>query len=428
MVKKIRDLISSVYLVVYIFWFLFAPPLFSGINSSILLAIFSSAMLFFKYRKETLVICKDKRFKKVSIFMISYILVYLISWLLAITCVDANYYDNGVLNIYSFLLNFGATFICAIYLVVYCSRRKIDNIEIMKYFVYAGVLQLVIALIALVSPEFKQLTLDLMMKETNESLLKSTWITSRRFYGFSNNLLDLFGFGCGIIAILPLFYATLKNKKLFMLWSPILLTLSILNARTGIVIYAIGIIVWLLGFAKNNKINVLRIIIIIPTIILGLFASYRIVDTYSPDTISWVRQDLLSFVDKDVAGTADELYSDNFWTIPKGSDIIIGTGHNISAYSGYKAEGSVYSDVGYINELWKVGIIGLFLYLMINYLMLKISYDEGKGILKSLYIFFGVSIAAFLVKGSLMGYNPGNVIIYTMFIFAIYDKKTAEKK
>ena len=422
MLKKIKELIGKCYLVGYIFWFLFAPPLFPGINPSIILAVFSLSMIVFRYRKEVGRIIKDGRFKKVCIFIISYIIIYLISWALSLRFDNEDVYGNGVINLYSILLNFGVTFICALYLISYCLKRKINRIEIIKYFVYAGALQLAIALNTLVSPEFKQWTLEAMMKETNEALLKSTWLTERRFYGFSNNLLDLFGFGIGILAILPLYYATIKEKKLFALWSPVLLILSILNARTGLVIYAIGIIVWTISLMVNGKLNIAKIFLTIPAIIIGLFASYWIVNAYSPGTIEWIKTDISSFFDDNTIGTASAINSEEFWTFPTGSDLIIGTGHNISAYSEYRVSGDVYSDNGYVNEIWKVGIIGLIIYLVLNFYILRIPFKYEKGIMKSLYVFFGLSIIVFLVKGSLMGYNPGNVIIYTLFLFAVLDR------
>jgi|GEM_PF-4567520 len=419
--------ISKAYLVFYVFCFLFAPPLIPGINFSIILGIFSAVMILLKYGKKLTTLFRSKALKKVSFLIFAYIAVYLISWVISMKTNNADIYENGVINIYSFFLNFVITFICSIYLVFKCDDMNIDKYELIKYFIYAGLIQLGIALVALLSPEFKTFTIDLMRKETNERLLNSTWLVERRFFGLSNNLLDLFGFGTGIIATLPLFYATKTGKKHYLLLSPLLAIVPLLNARSGIVIYLLGIIVWIIGMIISKRLGAMRVIFVTPIIIVLFMAAYNAVSVLSPGTIEWVENDIASFMTSDSnGGTASIIYSNEYWNMPEGSNLLIGAGHNVSAYSSLKVKNIEYTDNGYINELWKVGLIGIIIYFLINLNMLSFCYKEEKDIIiKTLYIFFGMAMIVMLVKCSLMGYNPGNVIIYTMFIasIALNDKR-----
>jgi len=421
--KKI-SFVGKIYLVAYLFLFLFAPPFLRGVNFAIPLGGYSLITLMAKYRKDALLLLFDKKHRKARALIGAYIGVFVFSWGLSCLFGDGDVIGNGLINLYSLFLNFAVTFVCATYLVLYCAKRGVDSVEIIKYIVYAGVVQLVFALVTLIAPGFRQWTIELMMKDTNENLLMSTWVTERRFYGFANNLLDLFGFGVGIIAILPLFYATLRKKRLFILWSPVLLILAILNSRTGIVIYGLGLVCWLVGIMVSKKISIAKLLLTILAIIVGVCGCYFVVNEYSPNTISWIRRDMLSFFDDETSGTATIIKSGDFWSMPKGVDLAFGAGHNISAYSSYKTSDDVHSDNGYVNELWKVGIVGLLIYGLLNYYLLKTISNNNDGRFRTLCVFFGLSMIVFLVKGSLIGYNPGNVIIYTLFLFAINEHAT----
>lgn len=286
-------------------------------------------------------------------------------------------------------------------------------------------MQFVIAMFALVNPAFRSWTLQMMTKDTNAYLMNTPWLLERRFYGLSNNLLDLFGFGMGIIATIALFYASAENKKKILLAVPLLLVVSVLNSRTGILIFVIGVLVWLAGLMIAKKINVAKIIIYTVSSVLVIFLGIQLVAHFSPHTLEWIQNDFKSFIDPDsTVGTATEIYSDDFWALPDGYQILVGSGHNASAYSNYKVEDQVYTDNGYMNEIWKVGIIGLVVYLVLNFFIIRQCYiDDDKVLYKIMYVFFGIAMAVFLVKGSLIGYNPGNVIIYTLFIYSVMQPK-----
>ena len=264
-----------------------------------------------------------------------------------------------------------------------------------------------------------------MTKDTNAYLFESPWILERRFFGFSNNLLDLFGFGFGIISALPLYYSSAKKEYKILLSIPFLLLTCVLNSRTGLLIFAIGVFVWIVELIISKTVRLSMIIK------WGMFFSmmaatcFGIVSMLSPRTIEWISKDFSSFIGDDSSyGTATSIYSERFWTIPDDGRVLVGTGHNVSAYSSSKVDSTIHSDNGYINEIWKAGIIGLLLFVTMNYLIIRHSYCfENDYILKAMFVFFGVSMIVFMVKASLTGYNPGNAIIYSLFIYSFYNDK-----
>lgn len=416
---------AKFWLTIYIFCFLFAPPLIPGINFSFILGGITLCILLIKYPKRLVSFLKKKNFIKVISLLGIYTLLFLFAYFLGSMFKNQDVSDNFLLNLYSIFLNFVITFICGIYLVFKCEDLEITRHELIKFFIYAGLIQFAIAMFALVNPAFREWTIKMMTKETNAGLMSTPWLLERRFYGLSNNLLDLFGFGMGIIAAMTLFYASAEDKKKFLLATPLLLVVSVLNSRTGILIFAIGLIVWFIGLIVLKKIKITKIILYSVSAILVTILGIQLISHFSPHTLDWIQKDFKSFIDPNATdGTATEIYSDNFWALPEGYQVLVGSGHNASAYSSYRVEDQVHTDNGYVNEIWKVGIIGLIVYMLLNFFIIKQSYvNENERLYKIMYIFFGISMVVFLVKGSLVGYNPGNVIIYTLFLYSIAQPK-----
>ena len=426
---------GEIYLVIYMFIFLFAPPFIPKINITFVLALYSLVLIIIKYINKLKILFSKKEFKKILLLLVLYNVLYLASYSINTIIDNANYFSNYVINCYSFVLNFIMTIICAIYFVFKMDELKFNINDFIRVVIEAGLIQLIICICTLINPSFKQWTLDKMMKDSNKKLLSTPWILERRFYGFSNNLLDLFGFGMGIISFLPIVQAELTQKKYLIIFTPLLVIISFLNARTGIVILIIGVLLFIIYKFINKKINLVKILIggIISFIVL--LVVYKLVYTYSYNTISWVINDFLSFTEKsNNTGTADQLFSNTFWTLPDPLKLLFGAGHSVSGYNeniinsktndSLKSSKYIRSDVGYINEIWKVGLIGCFIYLYVHHYMIKcMKSNERRKILRLLFDFFEISILVFMIKGSTMGYNPGNVVIYTMAMLYIYNSK-----
>lgn len=426
---------GEIYLVIYMFFFLFAPPFIPKINITFILALYSFLLIIIKYLKKLKILFSKKEFKKIILLLILYNVLYLFSYSINTIIDNANYFSNYVINCYSFVLNFIMTIICAIYFVFKIDELQFNIIDVIRVIIEAGLIQLILCICSLINPNFKQWTLDKMIKDSNKKLLSTPWILERRFYGFSNNLLDLFGFGMGIIAFLPIVQAELTQKKHLIILTPLLIITSFLNARTGIVILIIGILLYAIYKLINKKINPIKIFIVGIIIFIVLIAMYRLIYTYSYNTISWVINDFLSFTEEsNNIGTADQLFSNTFWTLPEPSKLLFGAGHSVSGYNeniiknitndSINTTKYIRSDVGYINEIWKIGLVGCFIYLYIHHYMIKcMKKNESNKVLRLLFDFFEISILVFMIKGSTMGYNPGNVIIYTMAIIYVYNEK-----
>ena len=109
-----------------------------------------------------------------------------------------------------------------------------------------------------------------------------------------------------------------------------------------------------------------------------------------------------------------KLFSNRYWTFPDPIRTLIGTGHTL-----YDAEGYLHSDVGYTNNIWLMGIIGvIFMY----GLLIKLAFNSVRSNISKVFTLTAVyTISAFFVfniKGQAMGYNPGAISILT-FLFCM---------
>lgn len=413
-------------LILFAFCFLFAPPFFPKINFILILAIYSFIMIILKYRNRLKDVLNNKIIKKCLIILIIYFIFYILSILVNGFITGNWYFKNYIINIYSFILAFPVTFICSFYMIFRCQDFNLNFGDLIKIFIKAGLIQAIICVLTLIIPPFKTLLVDIMRNNTGDELLGVPWLVSRRFYGFSNSMLDLFGFGTGIIAVLTLFYALNHGHKYLML-VPLLLAVPFLNSRSGLIIFAIGFIFFLICVFTIEKFKNLKKYLFFS--ILGILFLLLIVYIFSPNTIDWIINDFSSFFTQN-EGTANVLFSDDFWKIPPLKNLLIGTGYSVSGYSEFAVSTIAHSDVGYINELWKVGIIGsLIIYYFIFYFIQKM-YKLSKSVeCRYMISFFFLAFSVFMIKCTIFTYNPGSVIIYTLgFMLFIQNGKAINVK
>lgn len=420
-----ENLKIKIPLIIYIFLFLFAPPIIKDINLLLILFFFSFIMIITKYRKEIKNIINIKNLKVLCGLLAIYFIYYFIVIGVNFLFTGKLYLYNYVINLYSMLLVFPVVFVCSLHIILYSKKHKITFNDIIKYIIIAGMIQAFITLVALLFPSVKSFLINIMYNNTGEELYLNKYHTERRMFGFANNLLDSFGFGTGIIAALPLFYS-INNSKKWLITIPFLLLVPLLNSRTGLIMFGLGFIVWLVYIIKTKSLKrYFNIFVLMGVLIIFSIVAISIL---SPKTITWIIDDVLSFF-TDKKGTADVLFGKNFWKLPSNIlNIIFGTGYNIAAYGNMKNILGFTSDVGYINEIWRTGLVGLLLLcgifsLLIKYIVKKLP-NEYKFF--SIFIFLASLIGN--IKFNVFSYNPGIVVLCIISIYSLLKYTNKNKK
>ena len=416
---------DKINLIIYVFFLLFLPPLVKDIN--ILLPMFAVAffLLVFKYRKDVKDILVDNKKRKWLYLILAYFGWYFLSILINYLISNNFYSYNYFISLYSILLVVVCVPVCSLYVVLYCKRRNISFDYLIKSIIIAGLIQSAIAILALLFPWFKSVLLDIMYFNTGEILYVHEYSITRRFFGFANGVLDSFGFGTGLIALLP-FYYSIRNSKKWLISVPFLLLVPFLNSRTGLVVFLVGFIVFIIYVFKNKKIREYANVFI--TLFAITLVCILVVSLFNGTTIEWISRDLKSFFDSKVSGTAQILFSNDFWRLPDSLGLAIGKSITVAGYGGMKDILRFTSDVGYINEIWKTGIIGLCLTLFTMYYYIKAIISK----IRIDYKYFVISMIPILLIASIKFYvlvcNPGITIIILVGLFSVIERRKKKIK
>lgn len=406
----------QIYLVLYLFIFLYAPPVLVDFNIVFILFIFSVIKLCKKYRSELNLFLKNITVKRFLIGIIIYTFYFIIIILYNYFFAEKVEIISYLTILYSYFLFFPITLTCSAYVICFCSKNKLCLNDLIKCFIIACLIQSGIAILSLIFRNFKEMLLIVMYNHTGNDLLLGDWLNHRRFFGFSRNLLDSFGLGTGLICGLCILQ--IQKSKHYIFFVPFIFLLTFLNAKTGIVIIGVSIILFLFN-KKNRQILFSLFLKYKYYILISMVILFFCIYFFSPNTFNWILNDFLSFIPgTENDGIANLLFSENFWILPdKILNILFGTGHNI-----YNVQGFPHSDVGYINEIWKTGLIGfIILYGSIVYLFHNLT-NSKIYVEKYIGFLFLISIFLFMIKGQIIGYNPATPLIFTVGLYAIYKK------
>lgn len=409
---------KKAFLVIYLFLFLFAPPLIKNVNFLLILSLYSFISIIFKYHEDLKELIKINKIKKMLLLVLIYFAWYIFTILLNVIVSGEVYLYNYIINFYSIGLVYPLSLICITHIYLYSQENNLSLNDIIKCLILSGLIQSCISILSFLIPPVKTFLLNIMYQNTGDTLYIYKYTTERRFFGFANNMLDSFGFGMGILSVLPLFYS-IKNGKKWLTASPLLLIVSFLNSRTGIVVFAIGFMIWLIYIIKSDIVKnyIKEIIFIVSATIVIIF----FIGIFYPTTLRWVLTDFLSFFSKR-KGTADLLFSSNFWKLPNFLNIIFGCGYNVAGFGAMETVLGFSSDVGYINEIWKTGIIGLLIICYLFWYLLRNTFLSIKSNYKYFIIFCSIALIVSNIKFYIFSYNPGIIIILILFFLTLTNK------
>lgn len=417
---KNKQLYNKIYLVMYLFIFMYLPPIIKNVNILIPLTIYSFILIILKYRSVLKTITIKNNYKSIIKLIFLYFFWYIISIILNTFISGKFYFYNYFINFYSLSLVFVFTIICSLYLLLNCKVNKIDFNELINLIIISGLIQSFLAILALLSSDIKTFFVNVMYKNTGDNLLIHKYNVERRFFGFANNMLDSYGFGTGVIAALPL-YVSLKNNKIWLLAIPFLLMVPLLNSRTGLVVFGISVVIYFIYIFKNNLFDKFKKII---PIALGFIALLTIsVFLFNPATIDWIIRDFSSFFTNKF-GTFNVLFSKKFWKLPDFLGLVIGKGYNVAGFGGMTKVLGFSSDVGYINEIWKTGIIGLLLMINIFIRLTKCMFSSSEKENRFLIAFLTISIILCNVKFYVINCSLG----MTIYIILVLNDMLIFKK
>lgn len=413
-------------LAIFVFLLIFAPPILHGINLVYVLTAYSICYLLINRRKLSNTV-SIKRYLLVFLILFYIAAIYLgIMMIISFNTSPVNI-DNYLKTAYKLFL---AGVILPINLFYVICRIKMNGLNfwnLIRIIIFAGLIQFCFAILMILFPLVRSYLLDVMFNNNNvDASSIPFWELGRRYYAFSDSVLDTFGLGVGVISVLPV-YLFLKNKSKLIFTTPVFLIISIFNSVTGILIFAIGIVPLIPRFLKKvNEICYGRLFLFASLFLIVLVSG--IIYSLMPSKFDWVIRESAALLtlgenSKDQITSFSLVFRPTFWQLPPDFiSVIFGSGHTV-----YQAVGFDHSDIGYINNIWLGGLFGSFI-LYGSFLFLfcsarRVSKDK---LVKSMVLFICASFLIFEIKGYGIGYNPGFTVI-SLIAFSCVDMECDER-
>lgn len=346
---KTRTLLLSIFL----FLCIYAPPILPDINLILVIAVLSIPYLLL-HSRTCLRVLSSSPAKSFIAWFASFVCYWLVITFLNVLLGEGGFGADYTTSAYSFFLVLPVCLICSTAAMVYKENNGLSMGQVIKAFIVAGLIQAAFALAAFFDPGVKSFLTEIMFENTGtEQMQSGLWIADRRFYGFANSMLDLYGLGTGLIAALPAFLVQIDRNasKCWLVTIPVLLVVPALNARTGLVVFFVALVIASLYAGRASGLSIVATMFAAGAIFAIAAILINVISLVRPEVIDWLLGDITGGTQHN---TFEVLFSESFWSLPEPLLIITGTGHSV-----YGVPGFSHSDVGYVNEIWRTGIIGL---------------------------------------------------------------------
>ncbi len=414
---------SRLSLILYLFALLFDPPIFPKVTFTNILLIYSLLYILYTYGKDTKEVIINSKIHRIGA-------LFLISSIFFIICVSYNVIiskesllPDYIYAIMRFTRDFAALFICTIYVLLRCKKGGFIINDLLIMLLYAGAIEACLTVISFISPSVRGQFISIMAQNIKvENIANSiTTVADFRAYGFAANLFDAFGYSTSILVTIALSYAYFK-KFSYIFLTLFLFTMPLLNARTGIIMTALAVMLLILTqlFSKGNFKSSIKFISILFILVILISVYSNSIFKIAPATFEFIQngieETLTIFNSNEKTGIYSALLTELFLFFPSGLSFWVGTGLEPIILIGRS------SDVGYVANIWKFGIIGsAFLYSI----LIRLFYYSYTACRSSqnryIILFLSISFFLYLIKSNALGINPGTITIFMICFKIIYD-------
>lgn len=309
-------------------------------------------------------------------------------------------------------------FSIALYVYAFSKDKFID----LKYtLVNAGLIQVVLVFLSFIFPSVQDFFVRMLINYGySESILD---LIDHRYYGLASNLTFSTPIALSFLGIVALYIGIRDKKRIYYLYSLLLLISGMINARVSIIVYAVGLVVYIVYNFKNIGIIKLGLFLVLLIPVYSIIIN--IIDIYSPSTSLWVNQGFNEILSLFIGTSSNTYYfsylaNTEIYRLPEGIRLLFGSGTRVLSVNST----GVRSDVGYINDVW----LGGFLYAITLYSIFviimgktiqKSKFQTDKMIYTALLIIFLISN----IKGYIFIHNNISSILIIMVLYRLILKK-----
>lgn len=400
---------------IYIFLYVFQPAIVS-IKLIYLLTIINIGIIILCIR-DRLIICKN-----VILIIRAFILFFIyITLMFIVNCiiVGADTSFSGYINI---LIQFLYLIIAIMALMCLYKASDFKLPSIIDTLIVIGTMQLVCVGIAFISPSVRTFFNNFTIKNSSVSLYVNALLYDARSYGFAENIYDGFGFITAIIIVTTFIKGMDKKNTKLIILSLIMLMMPLLNSRTGLILAAIGIISTLFFYMDKHHIS--RVIVYLVIVVLAVIMMIYLINYLPEGTQEWIQKgfdETLSIIkDGQISGVYEELLV-NDWKIPDGVIIGVGASPEMLGYGN--------ADNGYVQFLWRFGIIGTIIFFTaLGYSLRKLYKTTPDKEFKCEAVVLAIFFLIYNFKMFTINNSAGNFIIFAIIIYELERSHYEYKK
>ncbi len=403
---------SNIVLSLFMFLLIFLPPVLR-VNPRIMVSILG--LLYIGYtliRKKRIVIhFKDVRY---LLGYVPFLIYVLLSFFLRYFVGDVR--EEIIATFISFTLMIVHVFIGCVTLNLIIDEYNISNEDFFTSIAVAGCIEIILVIMSFIVPSIRNAFVTLIINNsTSESV---SGIIRRhlyyRGYGLANDIFDSFGYISALMITVLFMHAIYNKRHGMMLVAVFLIIMPALNARTGLMLSAIGIgLCLLIRFSPEKILKYIGGTIIV--VIMGAIAFRFLPETTSEWIIKGVTSTIQLLYSNEKTGVYANILDDDIVLPPK---IIFGVGvpPEMTGLSGI--------DNGYIQCIWRFGLIGTILLVIgIVYMTIYLYKRAISQEIKTIITVYCVLIVVYLIKLYSLGNTSANILFLSIAPIMMKNKK-----
>lgn len=398
------------------FLLIFNPPIVKNFSFSVFFTIVGLGYVLTNF-PSVKIILNDRVISKYITANILLLVYYFL--IVLVNCLDSNVSSIIINDYLQYVFQNVALFVVTFSFVILCKKNDIKIYDILKFLVGAGIIEATLVLLAFLFPPVKNVFTEMMLNVIDSDVRwRFTYESSYRNYGLASSLYDIFGYTMSILSILALYIAR-KGVKRYYLFALLIVFAGVINARTTIVLFAFGALCLIYGDKIKTSGSLVRIMLASVIIGLGVILFFIIGGDFIGDN-EWLNSgidEMILFLKGEKVGYFSALF-DKFLFFPQNLiEVFMGCGDTPMALLKRN------TDVGYVQSIWRFGIIGSVIVYYSNYRLMR-NVKVKKNISDA---FINANIVMFFlyqIKLNSLGYSQAGIVLIIMLMsFLIFDAK-----
>ena len=418
----------SIPMILFMYILIYNPPVFAPLfsNNSVWLVMLPSIGYVLLYRKEL------KEFTNLrAVVWTEAVLGVLLVYLMAMAKLNGNAVSSFGFFVYWMAGVIPFALACRIAL----QKRGLGFTELLDHLLITGLVMAATAVASFLIPAVKEFFVERMIAYGIPYVIK---LSCYRYFGLAANLTSTAAYVQIALASIAL-YRGIREKTLWLIAFPVLAFSANINVRTTVYLMLAGMAAVLTGllFTKNLKLIGKFFLTAVPALAIAYFG-LELIRLVNPMTYDWLArgiEQVSSFVGGEEVPYSDGYFQELAWMLapehfPKGVKLVFGAGTEIMGTVVEEKYG-VSSDVGFMNDLWRGGLVYLVtmtvLYLRTLWQMARsrtIRRETGVFLAVLCLFFFGITN----IKGHFFIHSDLTVLIWILIAALVLNRKETGKE